>query len=725
MPRNIILLSDGTGNSAAKLFKSNVWRLYQAIDLSNPNQIACYDDGVGTSSFKPLSLLGGAFGWGLKRNVLDLYTFLCRNYQEGDRIYCLGFSRGAFTIRVLAGLILTQGLVYDDSELKLRKLAITAYRSFYREHFSSALRLEVIGRAIRDLFFGIPEYQSMRKSHPKPDIHFLGLWDTVAAYGLPIDELTRAWNWVFPLSIPDREPSKRVHRICHAVAIDDERNTFHPVLFNEENLPPGHNTATNIRQEKVTQVWFSGMHSNVGGGYPDDALAYVPLNWMLGEAGAEGLILKASGLASVRESMDPLGKLYDSRRGAGGLYRYLPRRMNLLINDVIDSGNRVVIQRPKIHESVLQRIKGGVDRYAPIVLPERYAIVQANGDIVDHADETPDQAKQRHELQERIWDLVWWKRVAYFSSIVTALLLLVFPILLPPTEVCETRTCFLSAPIGWLGSFLPASADGWLTAYQSHPSCFVGLVAIFFGLLRIGDRIQGRIGDKMNRLWEHTRKPGTQVANFPKPGGFPYVLRTNRLYQAGFRVTKRFILPLLAGLAVIVAALQVAGRLAFLIASSGGFVCTDSQGPLTTSPVQFQLETKAVCTGSGFEATRGKRYEVKIDITEGWKDATLPATVQGVTNPTTFMSLATLSRRSLRQPWFKPLMRIGSTAMDEYPINGVGEYEQLTAEFTARRTGEVFLYVNDAVLPFPQAGQYFYNNNHGSARVTIREKPAN
>lgn len=114
MPKNIILLSDGTGNSANRLFKSNVWRLYQALDLSEsdpPRQMAYHDDGVGTSSFKPLALIGGAFGWGLKRNVLDLYCFLSRHYEKDDRIYGFGFSRGAFTIRVLAGLILSQGVV--------------------------------------------------------------------------------------------------------------------------------------------------------------------------------------------------------------------------------------------------------------------------------------------------------------------------------------------------------------------------------------------------------------------------------------------------------------------------------------------------------------------------------------------------------------------------------------------------------------------------------------
>ena len=111
-PKNIVLLSDGTGNSSAKLLKTNVWRVYESLDLDDPSvQVACYDDGVGTSSFKPLQLLGGAVGVGLKRNVLRLYRFLCEHYDPGDRIYAFGFSRGAFTIRVLVALICNQGII--------------------------------------------------------------------------------------------------------------------------------------------------------------------------------------------------------------------------------------------------------------------------------------------------------------------------------------------------------------------------------------------------------------------------------------------------------------------------------------------------------------------------------------------------------------------------------------------------------------------------------------
>src|SRR5438045_8473883 len=107
---NIVLLSDGTGNSSAKLFRTNIWRLYEALDLRPAaDQVARYDNGVGTASFKPLAVLGGAFGLGLKRNLLDLYVFLCENYKPGDRIYAFGFSRGAFTIRLLLQLIRYEG----------------------------------------------------------------------------------------------------------------------------------------------------------------------------------------------------------------------------------------------------------------------------------------------------------------------------------------------------------------------------------------------------------------------------------------------------------------------------------------------------------------------------------------------------------------------------------------------------------------------------------------
>jgi uncharacterized protein (DUF2235 family) len=188
-PKNIVLLSDGTGNAASKVWRSNVWRVFQSIDLTNSQQVAIYDDGVGTSSFMPLAVLGGAFGWGLKRNVLDLYTFLCRNYEPGAAIYAFGFSRGAYTIRVALGLVANQGLVPYTTEAELQRLAPHAYRAYRAARFHSIIRFETPLRWLRRGAFALWNAVRGHRGYDKalnvaaPPIEFVGLWDTVAAYG--------------------------------------------------------------------------------------------------------------------------------------------------------------------------------------------------------------------------------------------------------------------------------------------------------------------------------------------------------------------------------------------------------------------------------------------------------------------------------------------------------------------------------------------------------------
>ena len=139
MSTNIVLLADGTGNSSASPFKTNVWRLYQ-VDRHHaarrrqlPRQIVYYDNGVGTENFKPIAALGGAFGIGVWQNVKDLYTFVCRNYNVGDQIYGFGFSRGAFTMRLLMGLIGKCGIVKTISEADLTYCVQMAYEAYRRD----------------------------------------------------------------------------------------------------------------------------------------------------------------------------------------------------------------------------------------------------------------------------------------------------------------------------------------------------------------------------------------------------------------------------------------------------------------------------------------------------------------------------------------------------------------------------------------------------------------
>src|SRR6266851_3189700 len=328
MSRKIVLLSDGTGNSAAKVWRTNVWRTFGALDLSGNDQVAFYDDGVGTSTFKPWAILGGAFGFGLKRNVIDIYKFACRNYKdETDDIYGFGFSRGAFTIRVVIGLILNQGLVSADNEAELDKKAIAAYRKYRSERYHTLWpwHPEDWYRAIRNAL--LPIKYDKRDNRPVKHIRFVGVWDTVAAYGLPIDEMTRGVSrWIVPLELPthtlDRE---RVMRACQALSLDEDRTTFHPELWDEKVVPPSKFDPDKKRQiadEQISQVWFAGVHSNVGGGYPDDALAYIPLVWMLTEA-----------------------------------HRCGPRKLVQLCNYKYSKkeDDEVTIERPKIHETVFRR----------------------------------------------------------------------------------------------------------------------------------------------------------------------------------------------------------------------------------------------------------------------------------------------------------------------------------------------------------------------------------
>ena len=384
----IILLSDGTGNSAGKVWRTNVWRLFQLLDLKTSDQIAIYDDGVGTSSFKPLAILGGAFGYGLKRNVINLYKFLCRNYKDGDQIYGFGFSRGAFTIRVVMGLVLNQGLIKFSDEADLDKKARAAYRAYhYGKH--SWVNL---GFFIRFPIWLLDKISYTPAQRPITSIEFLGLWDTVAAYGLPIDEMTRGVDqWIWPLELPNKDFSSCIKRARHALAIDDERATFHPVLWNENAAntnPPRTKRASTA--EKLLQVWFAGVHSNVGGGYPDDSLANVSLSWMLAEAEAAGLTFKKTptadpdALLSTDSAKDKDGRLYDSRSGLGGYYRYSPRKIqdfyDAMPRELDKDGNPLPVPLPKIHESVFGRIRVGAHIYAPAGLPAEYEVVRS-GDV--------------------------------------------------------------------------------------------------------------------------------------------------------------------------------------------------------------------------------------------------------------------------------------------------------------------------------------------------------
>jgi uncharacterized protein (DUF2235 family) len=269
--KKIALFSDGTGNSSSSPQKTNVWRAYQALDRRpGSRQVAFYDNGVGTSSFRPLALLGRGLGFGLARNVREIYGFLCHTYDPGDEIYGFGFSRGAFTMRVVMAMIASQGIIDRNrarDERDLDRLIIYAYRRFRQESFTPSM-LSFFFRPLRDLVASAwrlargknlykPCWNIRHTDRPgdPPLIKFVGVWDTVDAYGLPLDELTRAWDKVvWPLSAKDRDFSPRIKRARHALALDEQRESFEPLLWNEHNRPLGGSTDA----EQVSQVCSPG-----------------------------------------------------------------------------------------------------------------------------------------------------------------------------------------------------------------------------------------------------------------------------------------------------------------------------------------------------------------------------------------------------------------------------------------------------------------------------------
>jgi hypothetical protein len=385
------------------------------------------------------------------------------------------------------------------------------------------------------------------------------------------------------------------------------------------------------------------------------------------------------------------------------------------------------------------------DGYAPLVLPSHYAVVTAEGDILDLGTtpapgkscfvEHTTQAESRANLQERMWNLVWWKRVFYFTSILWVLLLAAFPLYWPVTPAPESRLSSLSWVISAIGAFLPAFANPWLKAYQSHPETVFLFVLLLSGWVYMGSWLQGRIFDGMRAIWRPiAQRPGSQVAQVTVlPDDALYRLRSHPLYQWFFRLMKWRVMPFIVGLIVSLAVAQIISHQLFAAVSSFGYVCTptDPKKLIRGRLKKGTFPANALCWASGLEVEQGKRYRltVTIDNKEQWRDGDDIKPGIGGFGPEQMkrsMYLGLLSRRSVLEPWFKPIARVGSQGGDEYPLRPADgsipneKTEKLVAEITARRKGELFLFVNDAVLPVPKSWQYFYNNNKGTATVTVQ-----
>lgn len=277
MAKNIVLCCDGTGNEIEKDL-SNVLKLYR-ITQKNAEQIVFYDPGIGTISTKSIwqrikqkcwEFFCLATGTGLDDNILDAYKFLIDNYEKGDRIFLFGFSRGAYTVRVLAGLIHLVGLLRPEQK-NLAEYALKAYK-----------------QAASDSDFKIAwRFKKITSARTVP-LKFIGVWDTVSSVITP-----RPDRFYIPSlqTLPYTRANPSVEIFRHAISIDEKRamfkvnrwvepQTYQPDRFNDPEAA-----------QNTKQVWFAGDHCDVGGGYPETEshLSKFALKWMIEEAQNFGL----------------------------------------------------------------------------------------------------------------------------------------------------------------------------------------------------------------------------------------------------------------------------------------------------------------------------------------------------------------------------------------------------------------------------------------------------
>ncbi|RYG27110.1 DUF2235 domain-containing protein [bacterium] len=274
-PRNIVLCFDGTGDWLAGAW-TNVAKIYSSLEREN--QLTFYDGGIGTVDDdrsitalqrRALRLIDLGTATSLRQKVLNGYLFLVDHYQPGDKIFMFGFSRGAYTARLVAALLHNYGLLRKEC----RHLAPYLWDAINKV----PERKDWLGRQNREYVDWIKSRHNIRRQFGwakdlEPRIHFMGLFDTVSSIGV----ISRFR--VFP----NTDYNPHVRRICHAVAMDEERNAFPEHLVSE-------------RQKNATEVWFPGVHRDVGGGHlENETIARSALGWIANEAEGEGLRLNHS-----------------------------------------------------------------------------------------------------------------------------------------------------------------------------------------------------------------------------------------------------------------------------------------------------------------------------------------------------------------------------------------------------------------------------------------------
>lgn len=362
--RNLIVFFDGTENGPSD--KTNVIKLHDMIlEEGAPDILTFYIEGVGVGG----KMIGAGTGWGIDYRVREAYGFLLDHYRDGDKIHIFGFSRGAFSARILAAMIYYAGLPKDP---------VTLCNSFEEKNSKHSRRecLSQISEVVYDAYKGekntqkrIDDITSQLKgiglqfSRPVR-VSTLGLWDTVEAFGL-VDtwEAIKIKLLIEVLPDPGERNRRYGDQLCnvdlalHALSIDDNRgDVFTPKLLTLPHLFNNCESKDLPREphdfSKVKEVWFSGAHSDVGGGYGDcdekaGCISHISLNWMIHQ-----LVVGKTQLFSKETHLEAntLSRTHNAEDGSW-LYRRVQRDVFSLVE-----GSRYNQSRPQVHCSVIQRL---------------------------------------------------------------------------------------------------------------------------------------------------------------------------------------------------------------------------------------------------------------------------------------------------------------------------------------------------------------------------------
>jgi len=313
MCKNIVICCDGSGNEFEKN-QTNVLKLFLNLLENDNTQIKFYDPGVGTSYWQSIRKLDFIFATGLTKNIEDAYSFLMEHYNNGDKVYLFGFSRGAFTVRSLAGMLYKCGL------LKKEYTNLVQYAS----KIYNVKNNEIIAEKFKKSF-----------SRVCP-VYFIGVWDTVSSLG----PLTKRKYFNIELTTETKYAYQ-------ALAIDEKRKKFQACPWTENNLKQG---------QINEQVWFAGSHSDIGGSYEESDLSNITLNWMTEKAVNCGLKLKATPDVYAE---NPEGMMHNS-------YKNFWKFFGSEIRKIPDYGI--------IYKSVIDRIESENANYFPENLPKVFFV---------------------------------------------------------------------------------------------------------------------------------------------------------------------------------------------------------------------------------------------------------------------------------------------------------------------------------------------------------------